>query len=215
MRTPRGLIIATVIGLALAALVGGLRPDGRDERMAVPSESSFATSASPPANHELRPRTEASDATEATTRETRLERAELDTSESAEFRAEIAQNDSVDVEHMRSTLARTIAREFPHLALSENELDDLASAAFRLRNSQVALRNIPKTVDTIEERAEQRRHLEEAIDDFTYILEMSPAEFSKRVATPGNRIDVWDSKNPPHQLGEIRLRPIRSGEVER
>jgi len=207
MRTPRGVIVAALISLPLAAVLTGVFREN-----ACPPPPS-----SPKANNRSSSLNEPSSMEDARASGTTPQRVELHTSKPSEFHAEPTQNDSAEIEQIRSTLERTIHRELPAIALSENELDELASATFRLRNSQSALRNIPKTVDTIEERAEQRRHLAMAIDDFTYILEMSPDEFTRRVSsetTPGNRVDVWDPNMDRGELGDVLLRPIRLGEVE-
>lgn len=128
-------------------------------------------------------------------------------------------------EIIRSTLAQAIDARLPELALSTTELDDLAQATSRLRRAQAALRSLPKTREHAERRALERRRLEEAVADFTYLLEMTPAEFSRRVgAGAGARvgaqtgahvgIDEWPPDDASDQApAPVSIRPIEAGEA--
>ena len=111
-------------------------------------------------------------------------------------------------ELVRETLATAVETHLPGLALSDNELDDLAQATLRLRRAQAALRTIPKAREHADQRARERRRLEGAIADFTYLVEMTPAEFTRRVE-PGVGVDVW---NPDAPLVDVSIRPIRKQE---
>lgn len=117
----------------------------------------------------------------------------------------LADRSDPSFEFVRKTLATAVEAHLPDLALSDNELDDLAQATLRLRRAQAALRTIPKTREHADQRALERRRLEEAIVDFTYLVEMSPAEFTRRVE-PGVGVDVW---NPDAAAVDVSIRPIR------
>jgi hypothetical protein len=116
---------------------------------------------------------------------------------------------------VRLALADAIEERLPDLKLSAAELDALADATLRLRRAQQTLRELPEDSSKAKARAEARRHLTEAISDFTYVVEMTPAEFSERVQT-----DVGiDRARRPDELdeadAEILIRPITAGKALR
>jgi len=108
---------------------------------------------------------------------------------------------------VRSTLAVAIESHLPDLVLSDNELDDLADATLRLRVARARLRSLPKTREQASVRDQTRQDLEEAIVDFTHIVEMSPAEFTRRVQ-PDVGIDEPTPEGAPVEV-LIRTLPRR------
>ena len=130
--------------------------------------------------------------------------------------AAVAERPGLSFERARQTLRTAIESHLPGLSLSTNELDDLARATLRLRAAQTALRTIPRTREHADQRALERRRLEEAVADFTYLVEMTPAEFSRRVA-PDVGVDPWspDMVDDDVSIRPIRpIRPIRQNEAQ-
>jgi hypothetical protein len=105
---------------------------------------------------------------------------------------------------VRSTLADAIEAHLPSLKLSGSELDALADATLRMRSAQQSLRTLPERREHAMRRAEARRLLEQAIVDFTYVAEMGPAEFTRRVQ-PDFGID-WPTADDTG--GEVLIHPI-------
>jgi len=106
----------------------------------------------------------------------------------------------------RSVLAAAIDTHLPDLKLSDTELDDLADATSRLREAQEALRRLPDVRERATQRAEARQRLADAIADFTYVVGMSPAEFTRRVQ-PEIGIDR-EGANPADSEPLIRPIPV-------
>jgi hypothetical protein len=117
-----------------------------------------------------------------------------------------AQNDPAEPSftHVRSTLADAIEAHLPSFKLSGTELDELADATLRMRSAQQSLRTLPESREHATQRAEARRLLEQAIVDFTYVAEMSPAEFTRQVQ-PDFGID-WPTVDDTG--GEVLIHPI-------
>lgn len=106
----------------------------------------------------------------------------------------------------RSTLAEAIERHLPDLVLSDNELDELADATLRMRDARTRLRAIPKTREQASRRDALRRALEDAIVDFTHVVEMTPDEFTRRVQ-PDVGIDVLPGEGATPEEVSIRVLP--------
>jgi hypothetical protein len=105
---------------------------------------------------------------------------------------------------VRSTLADAIEAHLPSFKLSGTELDELADATLRMRSAQQSLRTLPESREHATQRAEARRLLEQAIVDFTYVAEMSPAEFTRQVQ-PDVGID-WPTADDTGD--EVLIHPI-------
>ena len=119
----------------------------------------------------------------------------------------------------RSTLATAIETALPDRNLSGNELDALAHAALRLRRAQASLRSTPKDQEHADRRAAIQREIEQAVSDFSYLLEMSPAEFTRRVE-PHSGIDDWSPDDlmtrglsEDDSDAQVLIRPIAPNDV--
>jgi hypothetical protein len=106
---------------------------------------------------------------------------------------------------VRAALAGVIDERLPDRKLSSDELDRLAEAAFRLREAQQALRALPPTPEHAEERRALLEQITRAGEDFAYVLDMTPGEFTARVQS-GTGVDTFseDEEIPePEYLDEL------------
>ncbi len=211
MRTASLLLVAGVLGLALAAAIRWSGPRGRDAALETPEPAREA-----PVRESLRA-TAGRAAEERRAAPPVFESSLLEEPDASRATAEASAGASasrsagraLSVARVRETLATAIETHLPDLVLSEKELDDLARATLRLRSAQAALRVIPKTREHADRRALERRRLEEAVADFTYLVEMTPAEFTRRV-DPEVGVDPWSPDAVPD---DVSIRPIRNDET--
>ena len=82
---------------------------------------------------------------------------------------------------IRARLERDLAAHFPELKLSSDEIDAAADALVRLREARLELALLPRTPEHGERRRELLREIGRAYEDFEYVVELDPAEFTERV----------------------------------
>ena len=95
---------------------------------------------------------------------------------------------------VRDAFVETLASTFPDYRLSSDEIDRAAGALFRLRETRLALNALPMSRETSDERRELLRTLEEAVTDFSNVMDMDPSEFSESAdrASGNSGIDSAD-----------------------
>jgi hypothetical protein len=84
-------------------------------------------------------------------------------------------------EAIRAKLAADLDTHFPELKLSSDEVDAAADALMRLRAARLELDALPRTPDNGERVHELVREIGRAYEDFEYVIELDPAEFTERV----------------------------------
>jgi hypothetical protein len=82
---------------------------------------------------------------------------------------------------IRAQLEADLAEYFPELKLSSDEVDAAADALARLRAARLELDGLPRTRENAERIEELKLAIGEAYEDFEYVVEVDPAEFSERV----------------------------------
>jgi hypothetical protein len=97
-------------------------------------------------------------------------------------------------EAVRARLARDLAAHFPDRKLSSDEIDAAADALMRLRAARLELNELPRTAENAERIRSLTREIGEAYEDFEYVVELDPAEFTERV-DPG--VDADDEEEAP------------------
>jgi hypothetical protein len=95
-------------------------------------------------------------------------------------------------EAVRARLEADLAAHFPELRLSSDEIDGATDALMRLRAARLELKALPRTPENAERIAALRREMGEAYEDFEYVVELDPAEFTERVE-PGNVVEDEDA----------------------
>jgi hypothetical protein len=84
-------------------------------------------------------------------------------------------------EAIRARLEADLAAHFPALKLSSDEIDAAADALMRLRAARLELNGLPRTAENAERIRTLTREIGEAYEDFEYVVELDPAEFTERV----------------------------------
>lgn len=209
MRTPRTRWIAAALGLALIGAVvsfetnwfdtnAGRAPERASTRDRAPRPLAARPNTASASSDEMRSigRTEANEDRGASRRRSDVS--------SPDRGPGPCPDPDPELEAIRSTLSDAIAVHLPRLSLSDRELDELASATRRLRDAQAELRTIPETREYADRRATLNRRLENAVADFTYLVDLTPGEFTRRVA-PAEGIDEW---NPDGPRAPVDIRPI-------
>lgn len=199
MRILKGVSIGVVLGLAgFVVVLVGTRPDPAPRRdSAVAGSDRGATRSSPldgaePVPQSPRPGTHPGPTSNASTR---------DGAESG--------GEESEMNRVRTTLAEVIEARLPDLKLSDVELDALADATIRMRDARARLRALPKTRENADRREREAMRLADAVGDFSYVAEMTPEEFTRRVDREGG-IDAW---SPDQHPGDVDIRPIRPDEA--
>jgi hypothetical protein len=94
-------------------------------------------------------------------------------------------------EAVRARLEADLAAHFPELKLASDEVDAATDALMRLRAARLELNKLPRTPENAERMEALLREIGEAYEDFEYVVELDPAEFTERVE-PGNVVDDED-----------------------
>lgn len=97
-----------------------------------------------------------------------------------------------DREAIESFLRAALDAHLPEIRLSSEEIAEAADALARLRRARQELGELEPGAENAERRRALTEQLGRAVDDFRYVLEMSPAEFTARVQ-PGVGIDRGDA----------------------
>jgi hypothetical protein len=106
-------------------------------------------------------------------------------------------------ELVRTTLEMAIADHFPSHKLSETDVEVLTDAVLRLRESRLALNELPETEDVAPQRRELLEEIEDAGRTFAEVMDMGLESFT---AGAGGGVDRFDPREPV-PAGELLTEP--------
>lgn len=105
---------------------------------------------------------------------------------------------------VRAALADALARRYPDLERSPEEIDRAADAVLRIRAAQEALAALPLTLENAGRRLSLREKIQVASAAFREAIGLSPDEFTEGLEAAGG-VDRFDPDEPipePSYLGE-------------